>query len=48
MNIKDFCPISLVGSIYKIISEVVANRLKLELERVIFKSQNVLSEGDKF
>jgi S-adenosylmethionine synthetase len=48
VNIKDFCPISLVGSIYKIISKVVANRLKLELERVISKSQNVLSGGDKF
>jgi S-adenosylmethionine synthetase len=32
MNITDFCPISLVGGIYNIVSKVLANRLKLVLE----------------
>lgn len=38
VDIKDFHPISLVSSLYKIISEVLANNLKAVLEKVIFRS----------
>jgi len=37
---KDFHPISLVGSIYKIIAKIIANKLKTVLEKIICKSQN--------
>jgi hypothetical protein len=45
VDLKDFPPISLVGGIYKIIDEVLANRLKLVLEKIISKSQNTLIRG---
>ena len=32
-NIRDFRPISLVGSVYKILAKVLVNRLKKSLER---------------
>lgn len=44
VGIKDFRPISLVSNVYKIISKVLASRLKVVLE-VIFKSQNVFIKG---
>ena len=31
-NIRDFWPISLVGSVYKILSKVLANRLRMVLD----------------
>jgi hypothetical protein len=40
VNPKDSRPISLVGSIYKMIAKILANRLKIVLERIISKSQN--------
>jgi hypothetical protein len=40
VHIKEYCPISLVGGIYKTISKVLANRLKLVLEKIISRSQN--------
>jgi hypothetical protein len=40
VDIKDFHPSSLVGDVYKIISKVLANRLKHVLEKIISKSQN--------
>jgi DNA gyrase/topoisomerase IV subunit A len=42
VDLKDFRPISLVGGIYKIISKFLANRLKTVLEKVIYRSQNVV------
>jgi len=38
-RINDFRPISLVGSLYKILSKVLANRLKLVMGRIISNSQ---------
>ena len=40
--------ISLVGSIYKMITKILANILKMVLERIISKSQNASFEAGKF
>ena len=40
VNVRDFRPISLVGSIYKIISKLLANRLRRVIFGIISKSQN--------
>ncbi|XP_059436099.1 uncharacterized protein LOC132169027 [Corylus avellana] len=45
-NLKDFRPISLVGGMYKIIAKVLANRLKVVLDKIISKSQNAFIKGD--
>jgi hypothetical protein len=42
VNIKDFCPISLFGSVYKMFAKVVVNRLK----RLMSDSQNALVEAN--
>ena len=39
-NIRDFRPISLVGSVYKILPKVLANHLKMVLDQLIFETQN--------
>ena len=44
-NIRDFRPISLVGSLYKILFEVLANRLKRVLDQLISESQNSFVGG---
>lgn len=45
LDIKNFRPISLVGGFYKIVFEVLANRLKMVVERIISKPQNAFIRG---
>ena len=40
VNIKDFRLISLVGSVYKLLSKVLANRLRVVLDNLISEAQN--------
>ena len=47
VDLKDFRPISLVGSFYKIIAKVLAKRLKKVLNRMVSKAQNTFVEGRK-
>lgn len=47
MEMMDFRPISLVGSIYKIIAKVLASRLKEAIELVVLKTQSVFVKGRK-
>uniref|UniRef100_A0A2N9H476 Reverse transcriptase domain-containing protein n=1 Tax=Fagus sylvatica TaxID=28930 RepID=A0A2N9H476_FAGSY len=44
-DVKDFRPISLTGSIYKIISKVLANRLRGVLGSLLSPSQNAFIQG---
>ena len=44
-NIRDFRPISLVGSVYKILVKVLANYLKEVLDQLISESQNSFVGG---
>jgi hypothetical protein len=45
MDVKDFCPISLVGGMYKIISKVLANRFKSVLGKIISNTHNAFIGG---
>ena len=45
LNIKDFHPNSLVGSVYKLLFKVLANRLRRVLDKLISKSQNSFVSG---
>jgi hypothetical protein len=45
IDLKDFCPISLVGGIYKIIAKILANKLKTVVEKVFSKSQSAFIKG---
>ena len=47
-NIRDFRPISLVGSVYKILAKVLANRLKEVSDQLISESQNSFVGGRQF
>jgi hypothetical protein len=44
-ELKDFRPISLVSGIYKIISKVFANRLRLIMNKIISIPQNAFVKG---
>ena len=44
-NIRDFRPISLVGSVYKILAKVLANCLKEVLDQLVSESQNSFVDG---
>ena len=44
-EIKDFWPISLVGGVYKIISKVLANRVRRVMDKIISKPQNAFVKG---
>ena len=45
VNIKDFRLISLVGSVYKLLSKVLANRLRVVLDNLISETQNSFVGG---
>jgi hypothetical protein len=45
VELKDFRPISLVSGIYKIISKVLANRLRVVLSRIISSPHNAFVKG---
>jgi hypothetical protein len=45
VDIKDFRPISLVSGIRKSIAKILANMLKMVLEKIISKSQNAFIRG---
>lgn len=44
-RLNDFRPISLVGSMYKILAKIVANRLRLVIGSVILDSQSTFIKG---
>ena len=44
-DLKDFRPISLVGSLYKLIAKVLANRLKKVMNGLVNLAQNSFVEG---
>ncbi|KAL6332093.1 hypothetical protein AAG906_020774 [Vitis piasezkii] len=43
-DLKDFRPISLVGSLYKLLANVLANRLKKVMGKIASKSQNAFGD----
>jgi hypothetical protein len=45
VDIKDFKPIGLVGGVYKIVAKVLANKLKMVVEKIISKPQNAFIKG---
>ena len=44
-NIRDFRHISLVGSVYKILTKVLSNRLRVVLNQLISETQNSFMGG---
>lgn len=46
-ELRDYRPISLIGSIYKIIAKVLANRLKTVMGKLVPNQQNAFIKGRK-
>ena len=46
-KLRDYRPISLIGSIYKIIAKVLANRLKTVMGKLVPNQQNAFIKGRK-
>lgn len=44
-KVKDFCPIALCNTVYKIISKIIANRLNVALGDIISKNQSAFIKG---
>jgi hypothetical protein len=44
-DVKDFRPICLIGSVYKILSKILANRLKVVLGAILSPTQNAFIQG---
>ena len=44
-DLKDFKPISLLGSLYKLLAKVLANRLKRVVGMVVSDAQNAFVKG---
>ena len=44
-EITDFRPISLMGRVYKIIANVLANRMRRVMDRIMSKPQNAFVKG---
>ena len=42
---KDFRPIILIGSIYRLIAKVLANRLRNVMNKLVNSAQNAFVEG---
>ena len=47
LSIKNFQPISLIGSLYKILANVLANRLRKVLPEVISTKQGAFVDGQQ-
>jgi hypothetical protein len=45
IDIRDFRPISMVDGVCKIVAKVLANKLKIVLEKMISNSQNAFIRG---
>ena len=45
IDLNDFKPISLGGNLYKLLANVLANRLKKVIGKIVTKSQNAFVEG---
>ena len=45
MNVEDFRPISLIGSVYKILAKVLANSLMNVMGELISSTQNAFIHG---
>lgn len=48
MDLKDHRPLSLVGSLYKLLAKVLDNRLKGVMKSIISSHQNAFVEGQTF
>ena len=45
IDLKDFCPVSLVSEVRKIIAKVLANRMRRVVEKIILQPHNAFVRG---